>query len=327
MSIHERLKTATEIANERVWTEAQLHPELLGMGATVTAVLAHGPMAYVAQVGDSRAYMIRGERIKQITKDQSFAQALLDSGAISLDQIHTVPQNVIMQAIGTQPTVKVVLTAVELHRNDYLIICSDGLSTKIKADEMRNAIHQSADLSTACRCMIDMANERGGEDNITVIAAQFDGVGLNSANDSSSITGSFKSISSDYLREKPAGQTQPLSSMPPPDPSVTTMVLPSLASIKEAPTDAVEAEAQLEAEPAADTVEATADDITPPTDTSEITLPLVNEEIPVASLMSESAKTETAARAHRVADIISWIIGVLVLSGAAYMIYTMLQEI
>ena len=90
------------------------------MGVTVTAVLVQGTTAYIAQVGDSRAYLVRGEQIKQLTKDQSLAQMLIDSGAITPEQVSSVPQNVIMQALGTQPTVKVALTAVEFFRNDCL---------------------------------------------------------------------------------------------------------------------------------------------------------------------------------------------------------------
>jgi len=231
----ERLRIATELANESIWNEAQHKPELAGMGATVTAVLVQGAIAYIAQVGDSRAYIIRGERIKQITKDQSYAQALLDSGIFTPEQIANVPQNVILQALGTQPAVQVGLTAVELLRNDYLIVCSDGLSGKIKPDEMCDLVRQSLDLTSGCRRLVDMANERGGEDNITVIVALFDGVGLDAANESTSITGSFKSLSKDYQPEQALPDTLPLSSMPQPDQNSTTVMMPALASAKKAP--------------------------------------------------------------------------------------------
>ena len=97
----------------------------------LTAVLVQDTTAYVAQVGDSRAYLIRGPQIKQLTKDQSLVQMLVDSGAITADQMDSVPQNVIMQALGTQPAVKVAMTAVQLCRNDCVVICSDGLSNKV----------------------------------------------------------------------------------------------------------------------------------------------------------------------------------------------------
>ena len=139
MEIPNRLKAATEIANERIWNHSQDNPEMSGMGATLTAVLVQDTTAYVAQVGDSRAYLIRRDQIKQLTKDQSLVQMLVDSGAITADQMDSVPQNVIMQALGTQPAVKVAMTAVQLCRNDCVVICSDGLSNKVTADELREA--------------------------------------------------------------------------------------------------------------------------------------------------------------------------------------------
>lgn len=233
----ERLRIATELANECIWNEAQHKPELAGMGATVTAALVQGATTYIAQVGDSRAYIIRGERIKQITKDQSYAQALRDSGIFTAEQIAKAPQNVILQALGTQPAVQVGLTAVELLRNDYLLVCSDGLSGKIKPDEMCDVVRQSRNLTSACRRLVDIANERGGEDNITVIVALFDGVGLDAANESTSITGSFKSLSKDYRSEQAVPDTLPLSSMPPPDKNSTTVMMPALASVKRTPAE------------------------------------------------------------------------------------------
>ena len=199
--ISEQLRGAAEIANERIWNRSQDNPELSGMGATLTAVLVQGTTAYIAQVGDSRAYLIRREQIKQLTKDQSLAQMLVDSGAIKPDQMDSVPQNVIMQAMGTQPAVKVAMTAVQLFRNDCLVICSDGLSNKIPPNELREMIQNVGDLTDACRLLIDKANERGGEDNITVIIARFDGEALYSASESSSITGSFRALNQGYSSE------------------------------------------------------------------------------------------------------------------------------
>ena len=201
MEISEQLKTAAETANERIWNHSQSNPELSGMGATLTAVLVQGTTAYVAQVGDSRAYLVRGERIKQLTKDQSLAQMLVDSGAIRPEQIDSVPQNVIMQALGTQPAVKVAMSAVELYRNDCLVICSDGLSNKVSSAELRAAAADIEELTEACRDLIAKANERGGEDNITVVIARFDGEALHSASDANPITGSLRPLDKGYFSE------------------------------------------------------------------------------------------------------------------------------
>ena len=196
--ISDQLRIAAEVANDRIWNYSQENPELSGMGATLTAVLIQGTSAYIAQVGDSRAYLIRRQQIKQLTKDQSLAQMLVDSGAIKPDQMDSVPQNVIMQAMGTQPAVKVAMSAVQLFRNDCLVICSDGLSNKIPPSEIRDMVQSFDDLTDACRSLVDKANERGGEDNITVIVARFDGEALYSASESNSITGSFRALNQGY---------------------------------------------------------------------------------------------------------------------------------
>jgi len=213
-----RLRIATESANERIWNEAQSNPELSGMGATVTATIVQSGLAYIAQVGDSRAYLIRGQQIKQLTKDQSFVQMLIDAGAIQPEQAASVPQNVIMQALGTQPNVKVAMTTIRLFRNDCLLLCSDGLSNKLGPDEMKQAVEQAGDLKGACRALINVANERGGEDNITVVLARFDGEGLQSASESQTITGSLTGAHEDFFAG--AGNNYNV----PPDPGKTAVL-------------------------------------------------------------------------------------------------------
>jgi PPM family protein phosphatase len=193
--ISDQLKLATERANERIWGYSKENRKFAGMGATLTAVLVHNTFAYVAQVGDSRAYLIRGDQVKQLTKDQSLVQLLIDSGSIQPEQAHSVPQNVVMQALGTSETIEVAMASVELYKDDLLLVCTDGLSNKVAAEEMSKTVSESESLNMACRRLVELANERGGEDNITVIAARFDGEALHSAAQSNSITGSFKMLS------------------------------------------------------------------------------------------------------------------------------------
>jgi protein phosphatase len=103
--------------------------------------------------------------------------------------------------MGTQPAVKVAMSAVELCKNDCLVICSDGLSNKVPPNDLREIIQDVEDLTDACRLLIDKANERGGEDNITVVIARFDGEALHSATESGSITGSFRALNQGYSSE------------------------------------------------------------------------------------------------------------------------------
>jgi serine/threonine protein phosphatase PrpC len=245
LPLPERMKRAAEIANESIWNHAQENPGLAGMGATLTAVLVEGASALIAQVGDSRAYMIRGDQIKQVTKDQSLIQLLMESGAIKPDQASSVPQNVIMQALGTSPVVQVAITSVHLFRNDYLLLCSDGLSNKVQTEEMKEVVRLSPDLPAGCRKLVEMANERGGEDNITVIIARFDGEALYSAAESSAntITGSFEVLSEFSLSDTQLDATNQYATPPaPPEPiQPTTLVLSSIPQVEEPPSAPVKA--------------------------------------------------------------------------------------
>src|SRR5262249_2777491 len=179
-----RLKEAVENANQRIWEYAQQHPELQGMGTTLTAAIISNGLAYIAQVGDSRAYRLRGKKITQITKDQSLVQRWLDAGMLDLEEAQIHPyRHVLTQSLGIGPAVKVALTEFPLYRNDYLLLCSDGLSNKISPQEMQQALWISNSISETCRKLIDEANQRGGEDYITVIIARFDGDALSVGNE------------------------------------------------------------------------------------------------------------------------------------------------
>ena len=203
-NIGEQLKAAAEHVNGRVWDYASANKDLSGMGATLTAVVVHRESAYVAQVGDSRAYLIRENKIKQLTRDQSLAQVLVDSGAITPEQATSIPNNVIMQALGTAPTVEVEVSVVSLCRDDYLLVCSDGLSNKVTGDEMRQIVRNAGNVTSACRSLIETANKRGGDDNITIIVAKFDGDSLYSAGQRSSITATIQ-----YVNEVNIADTSP----------------------------------------------------------------------------------------------------------------------
>ena len=142
------------------------------MATTLTAVVLCQRRAILAHVGDSRAYFLRGEKIRQITRDQSFVQALIQSGALSEDDALQSPfRNVILQAIGRKTSVEVALDAIDLTSGDLLLLCTDGLSEKVRPEEMAERLSSSS-LSEAVEGLIALANERGGEDNITALAAR-----------------------------------------------------------------------------------------------------------------------------------------------------------
>jgi protein phosphatase len=173
------MKRATAAANAQIHAFAQEHPEFRGMGTTATVAGVLGSSVFLAQVGDSRAYLVRDGVGRQITKDQSLMQKLIEAGEITEEEAeHSERRNIILQALGPEPTIKVDLTRQQVRRGDLLVLCSDGLSGQVRTDEITQIVTQEKDLVAACKRMIDRANENGGPDNITVIVARFDGEGL-----------------------------------------------------------------------------------------------------------------------------------------------------
>jgi protein phosphatase len=176
------LKAATETANGRIYSYAVEHPETRGLGTTATLAGLLGDTLYLAQVGDSRAYLVRDGVARQITRDQSLMQRLVDAGELTQDEAErSERRNIILQALGPEPSVKIDLTHQRLSRGDVLVLCTDGLSGLVRAEEIAEVITQIPDLAAACRELVDRANEHGGTDNITVIAARFEGEGLSVA--------------------------------------------------------------------------------------------------------------------------------------------------
>src|SRR6266699_3391554 len=174
-----RLKEAVEVANSSIHAHAKAHPEVRGMGTTTTAAGVLNDHLYLTQVGDSRAYLIRGGQAHQITKDQSLMQRLVEAGELTEEEAaQSERRNIILQALGPDPKVKVDLTFQDLRRGDVLVLCSDGLSGLVKKEEIAAIAGKEQDLATACDKLIALANDRGGPDNITVVIARFEGDGL-----------------------------------------------------------------------------------------------------------------------------------------------------
>jgi PPM family protein phosphatase len=173
---HERLRLSIELANLYIYQMSLKRPECAGMGATFTAAGLFGTHAYFGQVGDSRGYIIRQGQVQQVTRDQSLVGQLVEAGHITEEEAekHTY-KNVILQALGASPNVNVVVDRVALRDLDIIVLCSDGLSNKIRPDEILTLIDKSRSLKEACDLLIELANKRGGEDNITVLVAQVTG--------------------------------------------------------------------------------------------------------------------------------------------------------
>lgn len=179
-SLIERLYDATVYANHLIHNQGRTDPQFSGMGATFTGVGITPEAVDLIQVGDSRAYLVRNARIYQVTKDQSLVQQLIDSQQISPEEAEThAMKNVILQALGAQNEVYPVPARLIPQRDDILLLCSDGLSNKLHAEDLLRIVLDNNDrLDGACERLIKEANERGGEDNITVILAKLSGSDL-----------------------------------------------------------------------------------------------------------------------------------------------------
>lgn len=171
-----RLVTAVEEAGGRIFGEARADRTRRGMGTTATIAALLDGRLFVAQVGDSRAYVLRGDKFVQVSRDQSLVNQLIEAGQLTEEEAETFEHNnIILQALGTAETVQVDLTYVDLRLGDTLLVCSDGLSGMVRADEMREVLLSHREPFDACKELVDRANRAGGHDNITVIVAVFEG--------------------------------------------------------------------------------------------------------------------------------------------------------
>ncbi len=177
-----RLDDAICEAGLRIFTAARLDRKRRGMGTTVTAGVMMGPRLILGQVGDSRAYVLRGDKIVQVTKDQSLVQQLLDAKQLTEEEARNFDKsNIILQALGTAEEVHVDVTSVVLRRGDVLIMCSDGLSGLVEGEDISKVLLETGEPMEACLRLTDIACKAGGHDNITVIVGNFDGDGLSEA--------------------------------------------------------------------------------------------------------------------------------------------------
>src|SRR5690349_1284609 len=177
LDLVECLKNATHYANSSIHQKSQEDSRCAGMGATFTGAAIRGDNLDLVQVGDSRGYVIRKDHIRLATKDQSLVQQLVDVGQISEEEAEThMFRNVILQALGAQTELTPATARIQLRKGDVLLLCSDGLSGKLRNEEIRQIVAESGeDLGAACAALVAAANDRGGEDNITVVLARFSG--------------------------------------------------------------------------------------------------------------------------------------------------------
>ena len=172
-----RLLTGIKIANRQIIDRSTRSREFHGMGTTVVGALFNGRRGkmYIGHVGDSRAYRLRSGQIQQMTRDHSLVNDyLLAMPELTEEQRSELPKNVITRALGMQDQVMVDLQSDDAELGDVYLLCSDGLSGMIDDAEILDVLGASQDLDEVCRRLVALANEHGGEDNITALVVRID---------------------------------------------------------------------------------------------------------------------------------------------------------
>lgn len=170
------LRGALQAANAAIQEHARNNPRHRGMATTATVAVMHDQTISLAQIGDSRAYLVRRGVARQLTRDQSLIQRLIDVGELTEDEAAASDRrNIILQAVGSEAVLAPALSSETLTDGDVVILCSDGLSNLVTPDDLAEAAAAPSDLTALCSKLVDCANARGGEDNITVVAARYTG--------------------------------------------------------------------------------------------------------------------------------------------------------
>ena len=172
------LRDSIATANRSIHADAKANPAREGMGSTCVVGLVRGNKLYLGHVGDSRAYLIRGGGIRQLTRDHSFVEEMVKAGMITPHEAHSNPQrNVILQSLGRSENINIDLLdeAVILKQNDYVLLCSDGLTAVVADQEVAESVERDVDPKPVCEHLVKLTNRRGAPDNVTVALLRFDG--------------------------------------------------------------------------------------------------------------------------------------------------------
>jgi serine/threonine protein phosphatase PrpC len=168
----EAIRSAVERACLNIFTTAQEDPRLAGMGTTVISLLVKDDFAFFAHVGDSRAYLVRGDLIQQISEDHSLVNEQIKAGMITPEEAkHSRYKNIITRSVGFEEEVQVDVMGLVSEAGDTFVLCSDGLANMIEDRELLDVVHRNK-LQEIPKKLVDLANDRGGDDNITVIVVQ-----------------------------------------------------------------------------------------------------------------------------------------------------------
>ncbi|MEL3972372.1 Stp1/IreP family PP2C-type Ser/Thr phosphatase [Rossellomorea oryzaecorticis] len=168
------LKTTINEVNQEVYSYSQSHTECEGMGTTLVGAICTSLFATIVNIGDSRGYILNENGFHQLTEDHTLVNELVRSGEISKeDAEHHPRKNVILRAIGTETTITMDIKTIMFEDDDVLLLCSDGLSNKVSEQEMKEILSNDDSLEKKGEKLVHLANDYGGEDNITVLIVEY----------------------------------------------------------------------------------------------------------------------------------------------------------
>lgn len=172
-SCETRLRRAVVVASRSILACADAQPALRGMGTTATVAALDESDLVIAQVGDSRAYLLRDDQLVQLTRDQTLARMLFEQGQLSEEELENSDlAHVILEAVGVKELPQVVLSRTALRDGDVLLFCSDGLSGPVPDARIREILVAGGSLNALTQALVDEANQRGGPDNVTCVLAR-----------------------------------------------------------------------------------------------------------------------------------------------------------
>ncbi len=172
--IVQQIMASLDYANNEIYRKSVTNSQNAGMGTTAVVFYLDGKTAYIANIGDSRAYLIENENITQLTSDHSIVQKLLESGAISPEEARNHPEkNIITKALGTEPFEEYDIYEFSVREGDRVLLCSDGLTDMLLDEDIKNIVLNAASGEEALNALVDLAKENGGKDNITVVLICF----------------------------------------------------------------------------------------------------------------------------------------------------------
>ena len=171
--VDQMLSNAVKLANFTVYDQAQQFEEFTGMGTTLVAALVHGKTATIVNVGDSRAYSVKKDGVRQLTKDHSLVQMMVSRGELTPEQARTYPgKNLITRAIGTESVVECDIFHRRMDAGECLLLCTDGLSNLVDEQEILFEVVHGANKQSSCERLLDIAKYRGAPDNVTCVLIQ-----------------------------------------------------------------------------------------------------------------------------------------------------------